>query len=349
MERWIDVDPLDWYYRDILDATRLSLDAHGENSFIEGISYDIFEKGYERIVKRFITVDGQLEFPIPGYQVNAENPIFVLVSGVQVQPEKVENGKVTMSNPLSGGLEIVCIAYGKPAYKQEGCVNGPYSGTAESSISLPSATLSMAANYQAKTKYQPETVTVLGTKLKRLLVEIKTGEDPKTSIKNAVGFRQDVFVIHKGEVYLPFSYNGFPATVGYNYWAPGGVKFKQETVIVSTTHARYNDRFFPNVRMKRAQFLVFLQRIRMNIYNRYTDRVFERNTYSLRNIQDRSSFSGKWYEQDVVDLMGEQFLDGCYVFPLYENNTLEPEECITRAEAVVFLNRFIEWAIERFR
>lgn len=254
-----------------------------------------------------------------------------------------------MSHPLSSGLEVVCIAYGRPAYQEDGCVHRPYVETDESAISLPSATLPMAADDQTQTKYQPETVTVLGTKLKRLSVKIQSEEEPKEVIKKAFGFRQDVFAIHRGIVYLPFNYNGFPVTVGYNYREAGSVQFKQETVVVNTDHPRYHDRFFPNVHMKRAQFLVLLQQIRVDIYNRYTDRGLESSTYPPRTLLDRSSFSGQWYEQDVMDLVSEQFLDGSYVFPLYENNMLEPEKCITRAEAVVFLNRFIEWALEKFR
>ncbi|KJD47068.1 hypothetical protein [Paenibacillus terrae] len=349
MKRWIDVDPLDWFYRDMLDMARLGLDARNEHSFIEGMPYDTFEQGHERIVKRFVTFDGQQEFAIPGYQMHIENPVFVFVAGVQVQPERMENEKITMPHPLSGGLEVVCIAYGRPAYQGDGCVQKPYMDTDESLITLPSATLSMAADYQSQTKYQPETVTVLGTKLKRLPVKIQSEEDPREVIKKAFEFRQDAFVIHQGIVYLPFNYNGFPATVGYNYREAGSVQFKQETVVVSTAHARYHDRFFPNVRMKRAQFLILLQQMRVDIYNRYTDRGLESNMYPPRTLQDRSSFSGQWYEQDVMDLMSEQFLDESYVFPLYENNMLEPEKCITRAEAVVFLNRFIEWALEKFR
>lgn len=349
MKRWIDVDPLDWFYRDILDMARSGLDAPSEHSFIEGLPYDTFEPGHERMIKRYVTFDGQQEFAIPGYQVHIENPVFVLIDEVQVQPEKVENEKITMPNPLPGGLEAVCIAYGRPAYREDGCVQGPYVEKDESAISLPSAALSMAADYQSQAKYQPETVTVLGTKLKRLPVQILTEEVPSEAIKKAFGFRQDVFAIHQGIVYLPFNYNGFTAIVGYNYRDAGRVQFKQETVIASTAHARYHDRFFPDVRIKRAQFLVLLQQMRMDIYNRYTDHGLESSAYPQRTIKDRSTFSGQWYEQNVMDLMSEQFLDGSCVFPLYENNMLEPEKCITRAEAVVFLNRFIEWALEKFR
>lgn len=349
MNHWIDVDPLDWFYRDMLDMARLGLDAPSEHSFIEGMPYDTFEQGHERMIKRFVTSDGQQEFVIPGYQMHIDNPVSVLVAGVQVQPEKVENEKITMPNPLPGGLEVVCIAYGRPAYQEDGCVHRPYVETDESVISLPSSTLSMAVDYQDQTKYQPETVTVLGTKLKRLPVKVLSEEDPSEAIKKAFGFRQDVFAIHQGMVYLPFNYNGFPVLVGYNYQEAGSVQFKQENVVVSTDHARYHNRFFPNVRMKRAQFLVLLQQMRVDIYNRYTDRGLESSTYPPRTLQDRSSFSGQWYEQAVMDLVSEQFLDGSYVFPLYENNMLDPEKCITRAEATVFLNRFIEWALEKFR
>jgi len=117
MNRWIDVDPTAWYYRDTLEMTRLKSDANG-TEVLNGMTYNVFETGMERIVKRFITIEGQQEFLIPDYVYSIKNPIYVIVNGVEIIPEAVENGKVTLSNPLTAGIEVVCVAYGSPAFRE---------------------------------------------------------------------------------------------------------------------------------------------------------------------------------------------------------------------------------------
>jgi hypothetical protein len=136
--------------------------------------------------------------------------------------------------------------------------------------------------------------------------------------------------------------------VEYNYkGANGQILHTSETVIPSTDVVAWNDRFFPDVVMQKAEFMVLLQRIRLNIYNRFTDRDYTVIANNERNIPDINY--GKWYSDDLFDILNEKYLDGCYVFPLYEDDTFAPDSCISRAEAVTYLHRFIEWALERFR
>ncbi|ALA07167.1 hypothetical protein SECTIM467_37 [Brevibacillus phage SecTim467] len=347
MKRWIDVAPLDWFYRDVLDATRLFTDSTGKNPIINGMFYNGFESGFGRVVKRFITIEGQREFLIPEYNYHVDNPMYVNVNGIDIIPESIETGKVTLSTPLSAGIEVVCIAYGKVAYRQEGCVTTPF--TSCSDVQAPYADLKNSATYKFSLSYPVETCSVLGVKLKRILVEMYSSDDADKKITEAIGWRRDVFVVHKGRVYLPAMYNGFPAKVGYNYMDKGVVKHTTETVLVEASCVKYNDRFFPNVRLRRAEFFVFMSRIRENFYNRFTDRQYIQNPAPQRYIADKREWSDEWYAPDVLSTLDEKFLDGCYVFPLYEDDKFEPEECVTRAEAVTYLNRFIEWSIERFR
>ncbi|MBD8498888.1 hypothetical protein [Paenibacillus arenosi] len=347
MKRWIDVDPLDWFYRDVLEIDRLFTDETENYSIVDGISYNMFERGYERIVKRFITVENQKEFLIPNYKYHADNPMYVCINGIDVVPEEVQDGKVILSAPLSAGMEVVCIAYGKVAYRQEGCVKRPDTGCSQDVA--PHADLKHKANYQANLKYRTETCTVLGVKLKKRLVEVKAGEDPDKKITQAIGFKRDIFVVHKGRVYLPAKYDGFPAKIGYNYYGKGAVRYTVETVIVESPCVKYNDRFFPSTRLRRSEFFTLISRMRANLYNRFTDHSYQHNPSPKRPITDKDEWIRRWYGADVAATLDERYMDGCYVFPLYEDGKFEPEECVTRAEAVTYLNRFIEWAIEKFR
>lgn len=358
MRRWIDVNPTDWFYRDVLEAGRIRLDMDGEQEFIAGIGYNMFEGQKGRIVKRFVTVDGQKEFIVPGYTPSPTNPIFVIVGGVEITPEKVEKDKVILSNPLSGGIEVILVSYGSPKTQTLGCrKNYPATVCPYESAMHPSAEFKHKAqwidfflNSQVNLR-KPESVSVMGQKLRIIYLNTYAGTPYLSMVKQAIGYKRDVAVIHNGTVYVPFIYNDFPVQVTYNYYDEAGGIMKQatETVIPHSECAIYNDRFFPNVTMLRSEFFSLLQRLRISIYNRYTDKPFQITSSQTRSISDRSSIIGKWYANDVLDILEEKYLDGCYVFPLYEDGRFEPEECITRAEVVTYLNRFIEWAIEKFR
>lgn len=347
MKRWIDVDPLDWFYRDTLVATRLKTDATGEVDVLAGMTYNKFVDGYERMIKRFVTIEGQQEFLVPDYKYHADNPLFVLVGGIEIMPEKVETGKVTMSNPMTAGIEVLCVAYGRPEMKRIGCLDTPYTGCSD--FRLPSAELKHKSTYFFSMNYKPETCTVMGIKLKRKIITIQTGEDADLKIRNAVNFKRDVFVIHKGKVYLPYMYNGFPAVVGYNAKINGVNRRTVETVMVDSSCIALNDRFFPSVRIRRGDFFALMGRLYENLHNRYTDRAFSYNISPDRVIVDRADIEANWYKNDVLTLLNERFHDGCFVFPLYADDKFEPEACITRAEAVTYLNRFIEWITEKYR
>ncbi|MWV43096.1 hypothetical protein GRF59_05585 [Paenibacillus sp. HJL G12] len=326
--------------------TRLKIDADGTD-VLQGMTYNVFETGQGRIVKRFITVEGQQEFLIPEYNYSAKNPVYIIVNGVEVVPESIETGKITLTNPLSSGIEVVCIAYGNPAMKRDGCLDTPYEGC--SNYHHPYAALKHKDTYFFSLNHAPETCTVLGVKLKRLIVNIKAGDDVTTEIRNALGFQRDKFVIHEGIVYLPYQYNGFPAVIGYNANINGVNKRTVETVIVESTCVRLNDRLFPNVNLRRGEFFGLLYNLLSNLHNRYTDTKLELNPSPQRNIADGASLDSKWYAKQVRTLFDEKFMDGCYVFPLYADDKFEGQECMTRAEAVTYLNRFIEWVTEKYR
>jgi hypothetical protein len=347
MKRWIDVDPLDWFYRDTLEISRLKTDETGDNNVVSGMSYNVFETGFERVVKRFVTIDGQKEFLVPKYTYHADNPMFVIVNGIEIIPEKVETGMVTLTNPLSAGIEVVCVAYGKPEIKKVGCVDSPYTGCSD--FSLPSADLKYKSTYFFNMSFPPETCVVLGTKLKRVIVKVNAGEDADNKIRDVVDTDRDVFVIHKGKVYLPYQYDGFPAVIGYNATINGVNRRTQETVVVESNCVNLNDRFFPDVRLRRYEFFALMSRMVENLHNRYTDHKFEYNPTPTRSIADASGFSSRWYNSAILTLLNEKFHDGCYVFPLYADDKFEPEECITRAESVTYLHRMVEWITEKYR
>lgn len=345
MLQWIDVSPYDWFYRDVLDASRLILDPNDNKTLFESIPYNAFKPGKERIVKSYISTENQIEFPLPGYTPSDDNPVYCYVDGVPVQVE-TDKDKVFLPNPISAGLEVIVIAMGEPAYRQEGCQYTPY--TIHDGV-YPSVELKNKSEYVFDINFHlNEVATALGRKLKRIDLGLFPGQSVQEAMKEKVGYRRNMFTIVNGVLYTSYELWNIPITVEYNYRGPNGqIMHTSEKVIPTSPAVRWNDRFFPDVTLLRAEFMSLLQRIRKNLYNRFTDRVHKPVINNERNIKDIPM--DKWYSEDLLDILNEKYLDGCYVFPLYEDGTFNPEGCITRAEAVTYLHRFIEWALERFR
>jgi len=341
--RWVDVSPYSWYYRDVLDSARVELDIDG-NALFESIPYNRFVENRGRLVKTYISVENQIEFAFPGYIPSTANPVYAYVEGSPVLVE-TEANKVFMPNPLSAGLEVTITAMGEPQLVKYGCRNIPvtdFRGT------FPSANLSKKANYIFDYNYSlNEIATSLGRKLKRVEISLYPGQNIQDALHDQIGYTRNVFTIINGVLYTSFEYWNMPIIVEYNYKVGEQIMHTSERVVPTSDIVAWNDRFFPNVVLTRAEFFSLLQRLRKNLYNRFTDREYVPFVNNEREIPDIPD--GQWYTDDVYDIINEKFLDGCYVFPLYEDNTFNPTGCITRAESVTYLHRFIEWALERFR
>lgn len=345
MLRWVDISPYSWYYRDVLDAGRLQLFLDDTRTLFESIPYNLFESGKERIVKSYISTEDQMEFALPGYIPSDENPVTCYVGGVPVNVDTDEN-KVFLPNPISAGIEVIVMAYGVPAMTQDGCHKTP---SLVHPGNYPGIRLKHESAYVFNINYTlNESATSMGRKLKRINLNRNPGETIQEAMHRVVGYERNVFTIENGRLCTSFEFWNVPITVEYNYkGAKGQILHTRETVIPSADIVAWNDRFFPDVTLLRCEFMVLLQRLRRSIYNRFTDREYIPIANNERGIKDISY--DHWYSEDVLDILNERYLDGCYVFPLYADNSFNPDGCITRAEAVTYLHRFIEWALERFR
>lgn len=349
MLKWIDVAPTDWFYRDLLEADRIIIDPENlHTKLVSSIAYNIFE--VPRVVKTFISEDGQREFTVPGLVNRSDNKVTVYVDGIPALVEKIEGETVTLVNPLASGMEVVIVSSGVPKmYTGPWCGLRPGHNGEDSAY--PRAELSRKDLYTYNPYYsRNESCVVFGRRLKRIDVTIQPFEDIEDVLRRVIGHRDDVYTIIDGVLYVPYNYNNLPINVCYNYQdTEGNVYNYCEKVVVSspTGLVSYTDRFFPKVKVLRAEFLIFLHRIKVALHNRFTDRKYYLNTSNERNVPDVDVAS--WYGPTVLDMLNDKYLDGCYVFPLYSDGTFRPMNCITRAESMVYLNRFIEWSLERFR
>lgn len=355
MKRWVDVDPTKWFYRSILDSDRIKANLDAEGGIINSNTYNSFEEGYERKVHTFVSKENQMEFACPGYKPHVNNLVYVYIDGVMTAPASTEVDKVFIANPISSGVNVVIVVAGVPKKVQRG-VNGCSLAHAMScsNYTNPHAELEEKDNYTADVGFSlNEYVYAMGKSLKRIQVNKLTGESPARAAYRVMGLRKDCFTIIDGYVFVSMEYNDIPILVNYNYVNDKGqiINRVAEKVTPHSACPAYNDRFNPNYYMMRYEFYTIINRLRENLYRRYTDSDFTNTNINVltRTVHDSSDFIGTWYAEPVLNILEEKFLDGCYVMPLYEDGTFRPTECITRAEMVVALNRYMEWALERFK
>lgn len=356
IKRWIDISPKDWFYRVVLEADRIYLDPQKKETLFSGKLYRKFIQGKPRAVYNFTTTEGQTKFNIKGYKPDSRETVIIYIDGVPHPPSKLETDYVHVGFPLAGGKEVSVYLSGVVAMHQgdhtpENCQTYPLIDSC--TPTYPSKKLEMASEYVFDLHYPlNEAAVCMGKKLRRVNVEVRQDESVQNALARTIGHEPDCFTIIDGVLYVSYNLNGFPVYVNYNYKAGAVIKNRQrEKVVPISECAVYNDRFFPHITVSRAEFFVLLQRMRKSLYNKFTDRGYQPIVVDKteRYIRDRDKIVGKWYAEDVLNILDEKFNDGCYVFPLYEDDTFQPEVCVTRAEAVVYLHRFIEWALERFR
>lgn len=356
LKKWVDVDPMDWFYRAVLESDMIKPNKQDQSAIINSYTYGIFEPDYPRKVYTFVTEENQTKFDCPGYKAHKDNQVYMYIDSVLTSPSKTEDGAVYIANPIAGGIEVVVICYGIPKMVPldgNECALRPVTHSCD--WTYPSYELEKMDDYIHDYRYvKNEKVVCMGKSLQRVNVDLMPGETIQKAIYRVIGTKRDYFTIIDGILYVSFNLNDIPVKVFYNYVDPASGKVKYRTNEPGTPHsdcAVYSDRFFQNTVPMKYEFYVILNRIRENIYNRFTDREYEYKNPALLNryIADKSTIVGKWYEQQLLDLLEEKFLDGCYVFPLYEDDTFDATACMTRAEMVVALSRFTEWALEKFR
>lgn len=364
--RWIDINPRQWFYRSILESQQIFLDGDKERTLFNGHTYNLFEAGKERRVEVIISEEGQKEFEVPGFIPDPRMEVLIYIEGALIYPSKLEPDYIHLPNPIAGNKEVVIMISGVPSLatypcdpNAQDCSDGncrevPLGRGCEPRY--PSANLQQRGSYIFNINYARNEVAVaLGKTLKRVHVDLLPGEVVQQALERVIGFKQDVFTVINGVLYVSYHLNHVPVRMNYNYVShnEGGIvkHLVGERIVPNSSCVLYNDRFFPDLKQTRGEFMSLMQRMRENFYNRYTDRGYiqTNKSFTQRFIKDRDEILGKWYDEDVLNILEEKFLDGCYVFPLYEDSSFNPQACITRAEVVVYLHRFMEWALERFR
>lgn len=271
---WVDVKPTDWFYNEIMEASRIKLE--DGSPFIQGIPYGVFKNGSPYIYEEHIGVTGKKKFLLSTYvNPTVDNPLNVYIDGVQTvyKALRTVDGKTEVElyvAPKQGSI-ISFISEGIPLTDRFG---KPVTNSIPAQY--PSYKLSKGDKYfynPFSRKYQ-EYVYAFGKMLMRASVDdsewgISSVED---ILKKYIGYKNDVYVIepYTGTIYMPYILNNVTCRITYSY-LDGYEKQITEVYKPSSPSVVFTNRFFPNAYITRAEAYTLINRLRQTFYSRFTD------------------------------------------------------------------------------
>lgn len=284
---WVDVQPSNWFYNEIMEASRLDLE--DGRPFIAGVPYNVYMTGSPYIMEEFTAGSAQVEFTLKSTTTpTPANPLYVYIDGVQSMYKSVSSGTtgttVILYTPPGNGKTVTITSYGKPLVDAFGkpSLNGI--------TRYPTVALSAGSDYvydPSNRKYQ-ETAYAYGTQLKK--VHITEEEWKSTGLTNHeiaqkyIGYSSDKYMITpSGVAMFPYNMNGSTVTITYLENSVGYPKPKTEKLKVVSTNIAHNDRFFPGAYITRAEAFSLIDRLRQTFYSRFTD--VEAPTNILNDVQ----------------------------------------------------------------
>lgn len=273
-KRWVDIHAGQWFYNEVIEATNYLLE-DGE-PLVSGMSYD--ELIEPRIYEEFQAA-GQATFTL-SQSVNptADNPLYVFIDGVQSVYKSVNGNKVELYAAPRVGALVSFFMPGKPKLDANGRPN-----SAKGGYQYPSYQLNFGGDPNLEYYYNPfdmkylEYLYAFGRALKRANVQAAEWGlyDVQTLLRKYIGYKDDVYAVdpYTGTIYVPYTLNN--VSLQFVYTARnktnGTFKLMRGTLKATSPSVPYNDRFFPDARLTRAEAIALLDRLRQSFYHRFTD------------------------------------------------------------------------------
>jgi hypothetical protein len=346
MRRFIDVNPYDWFFRDITEL----LDA--ESGFFVGIPYNTFAENSPAIDISYVNTvlgTGIVIHTVVGK--NDDNPITVLVDGAEV-----EHGDPVMNTPSAGytSFELYrLVAVGSSVRVKAPGIPLMTSGTDRpagvSGVNLeyPHAQLVADGDYYFDPMYgkTTELVYINGKQLKRVIYDA-------AKISNWTLFgEEDEYTISPSKViYVNFNMRNDTIELQF-HTSIGGIIVPnyRSGVLLEAQNIKYFNRFFPNTKMYRLEVLTSLNKLRMIMEEKFTDGSAFRSTKTSSRFIDVDALLGgtpPWWWEHVRDLEEVVLSDGSYLLTGYPDGNLYPSAAVTRAHLVVLMEKFSHWMVD---
>jgi hypothetical protein len=277
MRSFIDVTPSDWFFEDVSEAANTYLE-DGE-PLITSIPYSTFQDGAPYLYEEHVAIDHQSYFTLSQLvQPTDDNPLYVYIDGVQTiyQAWYINDRGTTdvqLYSGVRGGAVVSFVSVGKPQVDRFGKPN------LNAGYSYPEKVLDHGDTYiydPFNRSYQ-EYCFAFGRKLKRLNV-------PDSDWANMsefdvcdkwIGDKQDVYAVspRSGKIFLPMNLNNVTLTFQYLSLENGTIRVRggDFKATAPTGVVAFNNRFFPNAKITRAEAFHLINKLRKSFYQRFTD------------------------------------------------------------------------------
>lgn len=278
MNRWVDVTERDWFFTEVTEASSIVLE-DGE-PLVSSLMYNRFMSDAPYLYQETIGVEGQKVFTLTHkITPTAANPLYVFVEGVQTVYKSVTNNGLDKTDvelyvsPRPGAVVSFSIV-GKPVvdrFGKPGIAGNPQ---------YPSHYLDYGDTYY----YEPfsrqynEYLYAYGRPLRRISVpdaqwDVSTGQGLAAMY---IGNQTDAYIVSPsrfgGCIYLPYNLNGVTCRFTYNSMEDGIIKMRGGNFKSTVDTVLYNNRFFPNAYITRAEAFTLIDRLRRTFYSRFTDK-----------------------------------------------------------------------------
>jgi hypothetical protein len=393
MSNFIDVTPDKWFYIDVAEVTKLTVD---NVPFFSSIKYNQFVPGEEALDMYFVAeASGMTNFYLPKIVApSLQNFLTVTVNNILanidlIEPIPANNQTLvrltrgvhmgsqvrffhsgtplfvlfaTSTNTIivdaPGGNIVRTLAFGEQVPYIE-TVNNFYRTTdgyiiSDQRVKLSVAPIATGAVYPSIDiaafldpgylylydpfeGYSTEIVRMSGKQLRRVnsTSDFVTGEE-YTMDGTVLKVPYDLNNVLLDATFLEKNDFGMIKTAYVS-----GLRPSSESVL-------YNNKFFPDLRTTRAEFLTILDKMILSIFEGSTD-----DFQNYRRAVGISRFSdvntAAWYWQFIRDIEGLVDSKGKYILAGFPDGTLRPDQPLTRAEMATIIDKVIDWLIEALR
>lgn len=278
MQRWVDVNERDWFFNEIMEASSIVLE--DGKPFVESLGYNAYEEGKPYIYEEQDGVEGKTTFTLSlKITPTGENPLYVYIDGIQtIYREVRDNASGTSDVEFYAAPPAGCIVsfgsigvpvtdrFGKPSF------SGP-------AVAHPYHALDYGATYYYEpfSRQYQEYLYAFGRALKRVSPpdeewDVSTYEGMADKY---IGEKQDVYIVspakHGGVIYMPYNLNGVTCKFTYNSMEDGVITMRGGEFRATAPNVLFNNRFFPNALITRAEAFTLIDRLRKTFYSRFTD------------------------------------------------------------------------------
>ncbi|MCR8843930.1 hypothetical protein NQ117_09540 [Paenibacillus sp. SC116] len=276
MYRWVDVSEGDWFYHEVVEASNTLLE--DGQPLVGGIPYSSFMADAPYLYDEQTAPANQKMYTLDKKVVPTKaNPLLIYIDGVQTTYKEAKtNATGTKTDvelyvaPRKGAL-ISFMILGKPLVDHFGKPN------LNTNYAYPKKTLDHPYVYDPFNRKFQEYVYAFGKQLRRAQVppeaESKLAEAQIAA--KYIGDKQDTYWISEDRnIFLPYNLNGVTCTMQYaSKDKENNISLRRETIRASsqTGNIRFNNRFFPDAYITRAEAFALIDRLRKQLYSKFTD------------------------------------------------------------------------------